>query len=287
MPFLAILLLFLAAFLHTAWNLLLKGAKEKQITTWWSVLIGSSLFLPALLFTGLPDRSTWGLLVLSTTIEIGYYILLSMAYKDGDFSLVYPIARGAAPGLIAVWSVLFLHETLTQGGVAGLLIITMGLLVVGGANAIARSRASVASTPPRGMVLALLLALLISIYSIIDGAAVKRTSPLPYATLIFFLAPAIMTPLVIGHYGWPTLQQEFKLDRWRMIGIGILVVTAYLLALIAYSFSPISYAGSIREVSVVIGAFTGWKLLGEKLGPMRVIGAAIIFAGILVIAVYG
>lgn len=113
------------------------------------------------------------------------------------------------------------------------------------------------------------------------------TAAFPYATLIFFFAPVLMAPLVFQKYGWQTLKTEFMLDRWRIVGIGLLTVTAYLLALFAYALALISYAGAVREISVVIGAFAGWKLLGEKLGPARVIGAAVIFAGILVIAFYG
>lgn len=168
MSILAISLLFVSAFLHTGWNLLLKQAKEKYIATWWAVLIGSLFFLPALFFTGLPARETWGLLLVSVIAEVGYYVLLSMAYNDDDFSLVYPMARGAAPALIATWSVLFLRETLSIGGMIGLTVIVLGLLIVGGSNVVARSFAtSEAKQSPhlRGILIALIIALIISIYS--------------------------------------------------------------------------------------------------------------------------
>src|SRR5512141_2933153 len=122
MPLGALALLFGSAILHTTWNLLLKGAGEKYMATWWGMLLGSLLFLPALFFLGLPARSTWILLFISAFAEAAYFIVLSYAYDDADFSLVYPMARGAAPALIAVWSVLFLHESLTTGGVIGLII---------------------------------------------------------------------------------------------------------------------------------------------------------------------
>jgi drug/metabolite transporter (DMT)-like permease len=68
---------------------------------------------------------------------------------------------------------------------------------------------------------------------------------------------------------------------------GLLGICAYLFALAAYSIAPLNYSGAIREVSVVIGAFAGWKILGERLGPLRLVGAAIIFTGILIIARFG
>jgi drug/metabolite transporter (DMT)-like permease len=66
----------------------------------------------------------------------------------------------------------------------------------------------------------------------------------------------------------------------------VLGVVAYLLALIAYSFAPLSYSGAIREVSVVIGAFLGWRFLEEPMGGTRLLGSMTIFAGILVIAIF-
>jgi drug/metabolite transporter (DMT)-like permease len=293
MPVIAILLLVASAFLHTAWNILLKQTGEKYVATWWAIFSGSIAFLPALLFVGFPTGDTWPLLLGSVVVEALYYIVLSAAYNDSDFSLVYPIARGTAPALIASWSILFLGERLTSAGLAGLGVIVTGLLVIGLTGVIAdRTSAPTfiqANRPPssRGIFLALVLALLISVYSSIDGAAVKRTAALPYAVLIFLLTPVFTAPLVVRRFGWQLLRREWTGHRWRIIAIGILTVFAYLLALEAYTIAPISYSGAIREVSVVIGAFAGWHFLGEKMGGLRVFGAVVIFTGIFMIALYG
>jgi len=277
MPVGALGLLFGSAILHTAWNLLLKQAGEKYMATWWGMFMGSILFLPALFFIGLPARSTWLLLFISAFAEAAYFIVLSFAYGDADFSLVYPMARGSAPALIAVWSVLFLHETLTHAGIFGLFIIIAGLMIVGSSSWFQ------ADGKPRlrGVWPALLLALLISIYSVIDGAAVKRTSPFSY------VSSAYMTPYILARHGWQELKEEFVAYHWRLLGVGALIVVAYLMALEAYRLAPVSYSGAIREVGVVMGAIAGWQFLGEKFGPVRVIGAIVIFAGILVIARFG
>lgn len=286
MPLAALLLLLISALLHTTWNLLLKQAGEKYIATWWAVLLGSGIFLPFLFLTGLPARETWLLLFLSVLVETAYYIVLSTAYQSADFSLVYPLARGAAPLMIAIWSVIFLREQLTAGGLLGLVIIIAGLSVIGFSNFLEPRQNG--STPHwHGMRLALLLALLISIYSTIDGAAVKQTPTFAYAVLVFFLSPVLATPLVLKRYGWQTLRTELSRHKLRILVIGILTVGAYLLALAAYSMARVSYSGAIREVSVVLGALAGWLLLGERLGRLRVVGALAIFSGILVIAWLG
>jgi drug/metabolite transporter (DMT)-like permease len=283
MPLSAIGLLLVSAALHTTWNLLLKRGGEKYMVTWWAMLIGSLLFLPALLFTGLPARITWGLLLISAFVEAAYFIVLAYAYDDADFSLVYPLARGAAPALIAVWSVLFLREQLTAGGIAGLVIIILGLLIVGGSGSF-----NLNGKPHwRGILPALLLALCISIYTVLDGAAVKMTPPLAYAALIYFVSSLYMTPFIVRRHGWVRLRQEFAKNGWRLLAIGALIQGAYFLALLAYRLAHVSYSGAIREVGVVMGAFAGWQFLGEKFGGARLAGAIVIFAGILIIALFG
>jgi len=284
MPLLAVALLFGSAILHTSWNLLLKQAGEKYIATWWAILLGSAVFLPFLFITGLPVREVWLLLLASVLVEAGYYIILSTAYRDADFSLVYPLARGAAPALIAIWSVLFLGEGMTPGGALGLGIIVLGLLLVGGGNLFQNRREK---PHMRGIVLALTLAVLISIYSTIDGAAVKHTPAFSYAVMIFFLAPVLTAPLMFQHYGWQVLKTELAGHRLRIISIGLLSVSAYLLALAAYAIAPVSYVGAVREVSVVLGALAGWRFLGERFGGWRLTGSLVLFCGILVIALLG
>jgi drug/metabolite transporter (DMT)-like permease len=283
MPLGAIGLLLVSAALHTTWNLLLKQGGEKYMASWWAMLIGSLLLLPALLFTGLPARATWIMLIISAAVEAAYFIILAYAYDDADFSLVYPLARGAAPALIALWSVLFLHEHLTAGGTGGLAIIIVGLLIVGGSGSFRLN----GKPHWRGIVPALVLAVCISIYTVIDGAAVKMTSPLAYAALIYFVCSLYMTPFVVRRHGWGPIKQEFKANGWRLLAIGALIQCAYFMALLAYSMAHVSYSGAIREVGVVMGAFLGWKFLGENFGAARVVGAVVIFGGILMIALLG
>jgi drug/metabolite transporter (DMT)-like permease len=283
MPIGAIGLLLASAVLHTTWNLLLKQAGEKYMATWWAMLIGSVLFLPVLFFTGLPVHVTWILMLISAFAEATYFIVLAYAYDDADFSLVYPVARGAAPALIAVWAVLFLREHLTAGGVIGIVILIAGLLIVGGSGWLRLD----GKPHWRGILPALLLAVLISIYTVIDGAAVKMTSPFAYAALIYFVCSAYMTPFIVSRHGWRQLGEEFRAHGGRLVVIGALIVAAYFMALWAYRISTVSYSGAIREVGVVMGAIAGWRLLGEKFGATRVIGAVVIFAGILVIALLG
>ncbi len=284
MPILALLFLLSGAVLHTAWNLILKQSKEKYIASWWMVVVSGVIALVTLLFTGLPVQQMWRFALFSILTEATYFITLSYAYQDNEFSLIYPIARGAAPAFLALWSFLFLHEHLTSGGIIGLGFIIGGLFVIG-ISTLTSSR--VTRLHFRGVAVALFIALLISIYSTIDGAAVKNGYATAYVMMMFALVPIPVAPFIMRQYGWSYLWQEFKNQGFRLPLMGILGVSAYLLAVLAYSIAPLSYSGAVREVSVVFGALAGWFFLKEKMGGMRVLGAIVIFMGILIIAIFG
>jgi drug/metabolite transporter (DMT)-like permease len=284
MPPLAIGILLLSAVLHTAWNLLIKQAEDKYIVTFWMVTFGGLFAIIALFFTGLPPREMWVFAIVSVCIEAAYFITLSYAYHDNDFSLVYPVARGTAPAFLAVWSFVFLRERLTDGGLIGLVLIIGGLIVIG-VNTL--MQAHVTHVHFKGVAVAVFIALLISIYSAIDGTAVKNGYALPYVMTMFTLVPFVISPFIFRRYDWSHVREVLVKQPIRVPLAGVLGVLAYLMAVFAYSIAPLSYAGAVREVSVVFGALTGWWLLNERLGAIRVVGAFVIFGGIVMIAVYG
>lgn len=284
MPILAIVLLLTSAVLHAFWNLLLKQSSEKYIAMGWQVIISGIISIFALFFTGLPPRSMWIFALVSGALEAIYFVLLSFAYSDHDFSLVYPVARGTAPALVVIWSFLFLQEVPSILGLIGIVTIVVGLVIIG---ATSLSEPHEGKPKFKGIAIALSIALVISIYTLIDGFAVKHGPVLSYGLSMFFLVPVVTTPVIVRHYGQDHFIKAWKKQPARLILVGLLGVIAYLFALFAYSIAPVNYSEAIREVSVVIGAFAGWQLLGEKLGKIRVLGAVVIFAGIVLIAVFG
>lgn len=286
MPPLAIVLLLTSAFMHALWNLILKQSDIKYIAMNWQVLLSGVAAVAAILFLGLPPRDLWGFAIASAVLEVLYFFLLMYAYTDHDFSLIYPIARGAAPALVVLWAALFLAEIPTSGGLLGILLIVIGMVVIGSTSLF---NGHGARPSLKGVFLALGVALIISIYTIVDGIAVKRhpAAALPYALSMFAGVPILTTPLMARRFGWDAFARAWREQRWRLVLGGVLGVVAYTTALFAYSFAPLNYSEAIREVSVVIGAFFGWRFLGEKMGGYRLLGAAVIFAGISLIAMFG
>ncbi len=285
MPPTALGLLLVAAVLHASWNLLVKRAREKQVFTWWSLIVGTIGFAPLVVINWPLPLYIWPYVVCSGLMEAAYVITLIRAYEHGDFSLVYPIARGSAPVFLTIWAVIFLGDQPRPFGLVGIALLVLGLIVVGGKSWWSLRKKAVLTSS--AIVLALGTAFCISVYSAIDGAAVRRVDPLPYTVVILGLSAVLITPIVLMRYGGQGAIAEWRMNWLRIILVGILSQLSYMLVLQVYSIAHVSYAGAIREISVVIGAFLGWRLLGEDFGMVRVVGAVLIFAGIVVIAVAG
>jgi len=284
-PLTALGLLLVAAMMHTTWNLLVKRAKEKQVFIWCSLIAGVIIFSPLIFTSSLFLLSMWPYLISSALVEAIYYITLIRAYENGDFSLVYPMARGAAPAFLLIWATIFLGERPRFFGLLGIALLVFGLIIVGGKTWWTLRKTSGLSKS--ALALALGVACCISVYTVIDGAAVRHVSPLPYTVLVIMLTALFITPAVVMRYGNIAIAEEWRANWKGITLVGLFTLLAYMFALKAYTIARVSYAGSVREISVVFASFVGWRWLGESFGAIRLIGAMFIFAGILVIAFAG
>ena len=285
MPLTALGLLLVAAMMHTTWNLIVKRAQEKQVFTWCALIAGSICFSPLLLANWVFPLSIWPFVISSALVEAIYYITLIRAYENGDFSLVYPMARGAAPAFLVLWAALFLGERPRLSGLIGIALLVTGLVVVGGKTWWTLRKASALNKS--ALALALGVACCISIYTAIDGAAVRHVNPLPYTVLVIALTAVFVTPAIVLRYGNRAIISEWRTNWMRIALVGIFTLLAYMLALKAYTITRVSYAGAVREISVVFASFVGWRWLSENFGLIRLVGAVLIFAGIFVIALAG
>jgi drug/metabolite transporter (DMT)-like permease len=276
---LALGLLLAAAGIHVAWNLLLKRAAERDAVTFLAVAAGAIAFVPVVLAAAPLPLAVWGLAAASAAVETAYYLLLARAYAHADFSQAYPIARGTAPVLLTVWSALLLRERPSAAGAAGIVLVVVGIVVIG----VSRRTGLTAA----GLRAALGVAFCISIYSVIDGIAVRRAASAPYTVAVLGLTAVLLAPVALLRQGSATLARAAR-DSWlRALAAGGLMVVGYMLVLRAYAIERLAYAGAVREVSVVLAALVGWRFLGESFGPRRLLGAVAVFFGILTLALWG
>jgi len=109
MPAIALALVLVAAVTHAGWNLLVKQAHgDRELLTWLALGMGGVLLSPALIMAWRPLMVAWPFVVASAAAEAVYVLLLTAAYRRGDLSVVYPIARGTAPLLLVIWTTVFL-----------------------------------------------------------------------------------------------------------------------------------------------------------------------------------
>jgi drug/metabolite transporter (DMT)-like permease len=277
-----------SACIHVVTHIAIKRSRDRSAFVWWMLVLGSVIFAPILLL----DRSAvpwqgWALIVASAVFEAGYFYAIAKAYHEADLSIVYPLSRGAGPALLLVWSVLLLKERLTAVGVVGVLTIVVGLYVLNlpRLGAWMEPLRSLRMTSARW---ALGAGACISFYTMIDKVGIRYVAPFLYTYLALLVSVLMLSPFTLREIGVAGLKEEVRFSRGWLWVAGFTSLSAYALVLVAMAQgTPASYAGAIREFSVVLGAAYGVLVLKEESGPMRLLGAAMVALGVAFIGLAG
>ena len=288
MPISALGLLFLAAILHASYHLFYKRSLDKQVFVWWLLLVSVVAYSPLLVTRPLSIPPLgWACMLASSMAEIAYFISMGKAYQTGDLSVAYPLARGSAPLFITLLAMLFLREQLTALGLMGILLIAGGLYLI-------NTRSSGDLWKPLRQFFgnplsrwALVTGFCISLYSTIDKMGIRYVPPFTYIYLVLLVALITFTPYILLSGKKASIAAEWRANKAGILVSGVAALLTYYLVLLALRISHVSYVGSVREMSVVFGAFLGSTLLGEGYGRIRVLASALVFLGILLIGVAG
>ncbi|MFN8634035.1 MAG: EamA family transporter [Chloroflexota bacterium] len=282
---LALACVLLAAVSHATWNLLARRADEKLAFLWCGNLVASVVFAPLgiwLLATHPIPPAGWGVVGMSAVLEALYYWTLAQAYRYGELSLVYPIARGTAPILVPVLAMLFLGEHLS-----GLALSGIGLVVVGTVAIHTRALGMPTLGAVAGVIgqlgtrYALLTGLVIATYSALDKYGVSLVTPLLYGYLLFCGLTLILLPAMLRQR--TAVLGEWQRHRGSIVVVGLLAPASYGLVLLALTLAPVSYVAAAREVSVVLAALLGAVVLREGYGRQRLLGSTAIAAGLMLL----
>jgi drug/metabolite transporter (DMT)-like permease len=248
-----------------------------------AALIATPVTAVAWLLAGRPGLSpaAAGWCALSASLELAYLWLLSTAYRRGELSVVYPIARGSAPLLAVIVGLGLLHERLTGLQLAGVVILLLGIL------AVALPQAGGRATLP-----ALLTGVAIASYTAVDRVGVRLSTPWLYGwLLVILLAIAIpvsmlvATRLTAGRMSAGEKISTPRLSRSRATLIGIFLWGGYLLVLWALSLAPLSVVAPVRETAVVGVAVWGvWRLRESKAAALKLSGAFATLVGVALLA---
>lgn len=278
-----------SAIVHATWNLWTKqlGPDVRSAPLLWVLTaISSVAYAPfaigVLAASGWrPDARAWLMVAGSGVIHVGYFVLLLRGYRVGDLSLVYPLARGTGPLLAAAGAVLLLGERPTPLSISGALLIATGVLIVAG-----RPLGLAATTKKLGPGVAYGLAtgVMIAVYTLWDGWSVKRAGIPP---LVFYWAGEVVRVIVLSPLALGARREMGELLRaqlWRVLGIALLSPLSYILILLALRRGDVSHVAPAREVSILIGAWLGGRVLGEGDRRRRLVAAAAFAAGVVALA---
>jgi len=282
-----------SAALHVAWNVRLKTAGDPLKAATVGMLAATVGIVPAgivaWLVAGGAALPGGGVLlgVTSGVVEAGYFVLLSAAYRRGDLSVVYPIARGTAPLLAVAIGVGLFGERLGVPGSVGVALLLAGFTLL--QQPWRALRAGKRGLDP-AIAFALATGVTIATYSALDRLGTRLIDPLPYAAILWVTAAVVLVVWVRFVAGGDVLGGGGTEIRRAAIG-GWLTLAAYLLILWALSVAPLSGVAPLRESASVFAAAWGSVRLGEAVShreAWRRIGAsALIVGGAILLAVGG
>ena len=272
---LATVLALVAAVLHAAWNLAAKSAADRYLALWGQFLAGGVIASVVLAASGGVDHRVLPWAIASAVIHVPYVMLLAKGYDSGDFSLVYPVARGGGALLAAVGGVVVLHDHMRGYGWLALVIIGMGLVFLGDLR------------PSKPLGIALLLAVVIATYTLLDAKGARLSGKLTYvaAETTFGALTISAHGVLVGRWAEfrasvPTLWRRFFLS-------GAAMLLTYGLVLVAIRRASVGYVTALRESSVVIAAFLGWRVLGEAAARRRIVASLVVLAGLVMLITVG
>ena len=269
-------LVLVAAALHAGWNTAVKGARDRELTFAGVIATSATLYLPFALVRGLPAAESLPWILGSASIHLLYYTMLLRGYRLGDLSQVYPIARGLGPLLVATVGGPLAGEALSLAGGVGALLVTGGLVTL------AQGRAS--SPAVRA---ALLTGVAIAGYTTCDGLGVRASGDRLAYVAWGHVATGYPYALWVMARRRGDLRAFWADNAPVVLGGGLVSGLAYGIAIWAMSTSTLASVASLRETSVILAAWLGARRLGEPFGQRRVIAAAAVALGIVLISGFG
>ena len=282
MPPIVLVMIALAALMHAAWNVLLKTSADPLLASGRAMIAGTAAAAPfalaAWLLAGRPSIPPEALLlgVVSGLIEVAYLILLTGAYRRGELSVVYPLARGTAPLLSIATGVGLLGERLGPSGALGVAALVAGLLVVQRPWRYLRGGPLVEKAVPW----ALACGVTIAAYSTVDRVGARLVAPWLFASILFpVLAAGMAVVIAVSRRSG----NAAPAPPWREATFaGLLAIGTYVIILAAFAIAPLSVVSPLRESAVVLASAWGAVRLREA-GDRRDAGRRIGAAGLVVL----
>jgi len=290
-PLSAFALILLAGVIHAGWNIAAKKANGDTRFAFQSSLFGLLVWAPVGLVLGWYvarqwSAAQWGLVAFSGVLHVFYYVVLLRGYRQSDLTVVYPLARGSGPLLSSLVAVLFLGESLSWAGLAGIAGVVLGVFLIAGGPGLWRKSHDPIQRERvyKGVRYGVLTGAFIAAYTVWDGYGVKVLAISPILLDYFgnFVRVSLLAPVVLrgGRTAFATWRAQWK----YALVVAVISPISYVLVLYAIERAPISHVAPAREVSMLFAALIGGHLLREGDRVLRLIGAVFIAAGVVALA---
>jgi drug/metabolite transporter (DMT)-like permease len=265
-------LVLFAALLHASWNAMLRSGRDRFWAAAVMAFAGGVAGLIAVFFLPLPARASWVCIFISAVVHIAYQLLLVRMYRQGDFGHTYPIARGSSPLLIALGGFLMASERLHGATVAGIILVSLGILILAFGGEVHAQHVSAALATGAS----------IAIYSVTDGLGVRLSGNAISYTAWMVIGYGLPMPLIFlflrrkqnGRFfqGPP---REFA----RAAGGGVLSIVGYGIVIWAMEHAPMGPVSALRETSVLFAVLLGCVYLREPFTWRKAVSSVLIVSG--------
>jgi drug/metabolite transporter (DMT)-like permease len=267
----AVAIVLTAALLHAVWNMLLARSSDTGAAIAVAMVAGSLIVLPLGLARWRLEPGALPWVAASAALELAYFVLLAYAYRIADMSLVYPVARGLAPVLVLLGSVLVLGQPASPAAMLGVLLVATGVVLVRGIRAPASAL---------GVAAAVAVAVTIAGYTLVDKQGVSHADPVTYLALVVGIPAVIWCGFLVLRDGPERLRAATSPS---IIVGGAGVVGAYGLVLVALGMAPAPSVAALRETSIVMATALAALLLHERVERSRWIGSLVVVSGIALV----
>lgn len=262
--------------IHAAWNLAIKQSGDRWLALWGQMTAAAVVGLPLAAwstFDGSLNLAAWGWAGLSGLIHTVYIARLARTYEVADFSVTYPIARGGGALVAAIGGVLLLGDHLSIASALGIVVVVFGLAMIAG------------RVDPTHVRAALIVAVMIGAYTLADSRGIRGSDSSVYAWAIFVPTSLGVTLDGIRRGRWTSMRESVR-PMWRQYLItGMASAVTYWMVLAAVKRAPVGYVTALRESSVVLATFIGWRVLKERSGVRRIVASSVVLAGLVALVV--
>lgn len=263
-----------AAFLHALWNALIKLGTSKVGGMVILSIVEVPIGLTVVMLTDAITRAAVPWVLAAGCTHFAYKFFLTYAYDRGDLSRVYPIARGAAPMIVALFGAAFLADAVTNKEYVAIAVLAAGILLM--------ARGVFTSGEDRKLLpFALGSACATATYTLIDGLGARVSgSPAAYVAWVFVADGTIFTLGMLALRGWDVIPRDWR--AWRMGAFASASsYGAYAVSIWAMTFAPIAVVAALRETSILFAVLIGWLVFGEKMTGEKALASVIIVSGVI------